>query len=880
MTAVCGCCEPSISSTPLQVKNRPELSAIAYRIGTYASFREAMLSAIAGSPELASLTTRQSNDYAITLLELWAVVADVLTFYQERYANEAFLRPARMRESVIRLASLIDYHLRPGVAAQALLAFTLEEGRILDLPVDLKVQSVPEQGEQPQVFETIEAITADARLNRLRIFPQPSSATGPLAYSQSTAILGRLNGPVIAAALAPGGTVVLFDDGSTSTVEEKKVDSLVAEDDQMVLAWTLPIKKESGWSGTSKGFKYRRTFRKFGYNSHTQFMTPSSSGSPQRITWSLTTLSDADFQCSAGNVIQLDGRYEDLSVGQKLLIADTDDNGKSTLVTIRAIKQVNATFGSVTDTVTELDVEPDLATVTMVPETTDRRKVIIYELQGSSIEFWDSRYPKKLSGDTVYLPGKKVVDDGDEGVEIGRTIERGDFKPGVILHLKEFEIGRSVLLAGGDGQPLAAKIKAAPTTAPASAVEGQFCHLVLPLEIDGTLDLDTATAVMLGNVALSSHGETVPGEIVGNGDASMKFQWMPLKKSPLTYLPGTGPGGVESSLELRVNNVCWKEVPGLFGQPSTAQVYAVRTADDGTTTVQFGDGTTGAVPPSGRGNVTATYRVGASLKGRVTASALTTLLGKPAGLSSVDNPLPAEGGADAETLELARQNAPRTVRTFGRAVSLRDFEDLVMASGEVAKALATWAWDGLDRAIHLTIASQEGGTFSLQDRKRLGRAMRSARDPNYRLFIENYANVFIILRAAVSVDPDHDQAKVLQAVREAVLTALSFDNLRLGQPIHLSELYRVTQDVEGILFVDIDELGFKRPAGMSNVDFQLCLASRGVTFLPDGSAAPVQGHLRIFQARPDPDNAGVILPAELAAIESQTQDLTVNVKES
>ena len=42
------------------------------------------------------------------------------------------------------------------------------------------------------------------------------------------------------------------------------------------------------------------------------------------------------------------------------------------------------------------------------------------------------------------------------------------------------------------------------------------------------------------------------------------------------------------------------------------------------------------------------------------------------------------------------------MRTFGRAVSLRDFEDLVTASGEVAKAQATWTWDGLGRAIHLT----------------------------------------------------------------------------------------------------------------------------------------------------------------------------------
>src|SRR5713226_7736232 len=111
MIQPCGCCEPAAPSTPLRVENRPGLSAIAYRIGTYASFREAMLEQIARTPELAGLQTRQSDDYAITLLELWAAVADVLTFYQERYASEAFLRTATLRESVGRLARLIDYSL-------------------------------------------------------------------------------------------------------------------------------------------------------------------------------------------------------------------------------------------------------------------------------------------------------------------------------------------------------------------------------------------------------------------------------------------------------------------------------------------------------------------------------------------------------------------------------------------------------------------------------------------------------------------------------------------------------------------------------------------------------------------------------------------------
>ena len=49
-----------------------------YRIGTYATFRESMLEALSAPGGLARLTTRRDDDYAITMLDLWAAVADVL----------------------------------------------------------------------------------------------------------------------------------------------------------------------------------------------------------------------------------------------------------------------------------------------------------------------------------------------------------------------------------------------------------------------------------------------------------------------------------------------------------------------------------------------------------------------------------------------------------------------------------------------------------------------------------------------------------------------------------------------------------------------------------------------------------------------------------
>src|SRR6185503_11906307 len=154
----CGCCGTSAVGLREHADNRPSLSSIVFRVGTFSSFRDAMMRDLVRESDLGALRTRASDDYSITLLELWAVVADVLSFYQERIANEAYLGTATLRESVGRLVRLIDYQLRPALAATARLAFTLERVTAMTIPAALRVQSVPGPNEKPQKFETIESL--------------------------------------------------------------------------------------------------------------------------------------------------------------------------------------------------------------------------------------------------------------------------------------------------------------------------------------------------------------------------------------------------------------------------------------------------------------------------------------------------------------------------------------------------------------------------------------------------------------------------------------------------------------------------------------------------------------------------------------------------
>ena len=80
-------------------------------------------------PGRAPLRTRADSDFTIALLDAWAVALDILSFYQERIANESYLRTAVDQRSVIELARLVGYKPSPGVAASAFLAFTLSSTR-------------------------------------------------------------------------------------------------------------------------------------------------------------------------------------------------------------------------------------------------------------------------------------------------------------------------------------------------------------------------------------------------------------------------------------------------------------------------------------------------------------------------------------------------------------------------------------------------------------------------------------------------------------------------------------------------------------------------------------------------------------------------------
>lgn len=158
---------------PQMIVNPPEKSLIAYRVGDYLSFREALLRGRSGEVELVNWRPGAQGDLAVQMIEWWAYLADILTFYNERIANQDYLRTADLPESVQRLIRLLGYRPRPGIGATGTLAALMTGIRPLTLPSGFQIQSKAGPGKQPQIFE-LGASTLVQQPDVISAYPPPN----------------------------------------------------------------------------------------------------------------------------------------------------------------------------------------------------------------------------------------------------------------------------------------------------------------------------------------------------------------------------------------------------------------------------------------------------------------------------------------------------------------------------------------------------------------------------------------------------------------------------------------------------------------------------------------------------------------------------------
>jgi predicted phage baseplate assembly protein len=882
--AGCSCCGAIAIETPVEIVNRPGLSALAYRIGTQQQFKDTMLDRLGSG--VTGLLTRQDSDFSIAMLDAFACAADTLTFYQQYIANESYLATATERRSLIELGRLIDYKARAGVAASAHLAFTVENAPgapelaapPVTIGVGLKVQSVPAQGQLPMTFETVEEAVVHPEWNAMR--PQLTEPQVISVDMQSVVLNGTSSG------IQPGDRILIVADtdadqrvalevmsvvpqaGEGNTLINLAIDppeparpsrpifpfhvfspdvvrltSDLVRSSVLRHSWRqadldafVRVQRWSPWA-LMKNIKWQVGHRAFppatgvfsfgdraaifGNNAPSPGSSPTTPGLPAGQT--LQMESDANL----ARAVDLDRAYPSIVPGSWLLLkSPTSDH---IIYQVEdALELSRADFG-LSAKVTRLLLSSDDSFDSLsVRETTVFARSNSLDL--AELPITDDVAGTSITLDNVYLGlqvGQKVIVSGERS-DLGGVVDNE------VMVLAEVNFS--------DG----------------------LTTLVFQQALNGIYLRNTIT--INANVVMATHGETVQ-ETVGGGNASVSGQSFALRQPPLTYVSSNSPSGSDSTLQLRVNDLLWHEAPSFFNRAARERVFVTHTADDGTTTVQFGDGVNGARPATGVDNIRATYRKGTGTGGNVDAQQLSLMQSRPQGVRSVANPLPASGGVDPEAVDSIRRNAPLTIMTMDRIVSLQDYEDFAYAFAGIAKAMAVpWTSSGHARGVFITIAGPDGAAIDRDGvtYTNLLAAIQQAGVPNVPLEVQSYRNAYFELTATIIVKPAFQIDSVVAAVEQALRAQFSFDARAFGQPVMLSEVVATMQAVPGVVAVDIDRL-----SRIGNLSGGVDRLRRVDSFLRFNLLPPAS----LSAAVPEMLSDGTLLAAELLTLDPRPVDL-------
>lgn len=758
----CPCAEQPF---PVPVFNRPALPAIAYRWGDYDGFRAALLQPLAGETELTAADgtpvwrpTPDAGDLALQIAEWWAYLADILTLYAERAANQAYLRTADLPESLPRLVPLLGYRPRPAIGAQATLAGLVRGPRQVVLPQGLQVQSKPGPGQQPQVFELAAATTLQP-VPAVATVPPTAPMPAPLATGATTAqvvLQGKPGG------LKVGDEVLLLGTGWTGQTGDwalGTVASLTPAGDNTQIAFGIAASGGEG-QGVSGAANWRlvKAASSATLYPYLQGINPYGSSNGQQF-------------------VELASVVRSIAPGDVVLVENPADRtgtppvpGFVTQVSERIYYANNPTDPAQWPPAGSPPNPPE-------PAVPIPHSVVQFATKGTvqgSASTLVLRYGYRDVGTLVDVPVTAATPTGSATLDPAGLAASGLASGSALL----------VADANGDGATATLGTGGIVTVDPAAP------PLVPPLQA-------------LSNLLAFTRGKTVQQEVLGDGNHAIAGQDFALKNKPVTYLadqPGRSGEGYSSTIQLFVNGVQWQEVPSFYGQSANAQVFVTREDTDGNTHVLGGDGTNGARFPTGRGNVVATYRVGAGAAPPPPTS-LTVLLQPQPGLAALVNPVPPYGGADADAPADLRAKAPQSVVTLGRAVSVDDYAAIAAAAPGVARVSAAYAFDPVQQrpVVSLWVGDDAGAVAAARQ------AIGPVSDPNRPVAVTLAAAVQLSVSLTFVCDPRYQiplvQPAVVAALADADAGLFGANVVRIGEAFYDSQIYAACLAVPGVVAV-------------------------------------------------------------------------------
>ncbi len=355
--------------------------------------------------------------------------------------------------------------------------------------------------------------------------------------------------------------------------------------------------------------------------------------------------------------------------------------------------------------------------------------------------------------------------------------------------------------------------------------------LPFPLCISTIIEDQTKQNLSLvhGNVALVDHGLTLTRE-KALPSATGHLRYRPhlehagitqrmaydhrkaLGQAAVTML-AQDPRQALTAVELKENGDRWQVRRDLLASDRFAREFVVEMANDGHAQLRFGDGQIYGRQAPVEG-LTPRYRIGNGRSGNVGAESIRHIVTEVAGITTVSNPLPAQGGVDAETLEAVRQYAPQAFRTQQRAVTEEDYASMAERHPQVHKAMATRRWTGSWHTMFVTIDRKGGLSVDAGFETELRAFLERFRLAGHDLEVDgpHFVSLQIVLTVCVKPGYFRDQVKA------ALLDIFSRhdlpdgrrgffhpDNFSFGQPVYLSQVVATAMAVPGVQWVDAME---------------------------------------------------------------------------
>jgi Baseplate J-like protein len=757
--------------------NPPGLAQITYRTGDFARFRQALLRPL--EDEMAISTWRPApGDLGLQVLEWWAYLGDVLSFYNERIANESYLRTATQSASLANLVALIGYQPAPGIAATgrvAVMRTAAHPNEPLVIPAGLRVSSVATPGVPAQTFE----VDAPASFTGASSVPVTLTPTYALAADgngpQSVLIAGQVSGVKPGDRLVLAGTSFAGTDDNWSMVT---VGVLTPEPDPGTGAINTRVAfSVGGWGPTPApspppevrfvppihpftpggtgaapilgGFHWTPGMAPVpGPGSSPQatdyrLMRPTAAAAlwnnQDAVTGDQVVIAPAD----PGLLVQLSTAVRTISPGDMILF----DGGTGSASALAVVAGVSDVLWAV-----PYPVLPDVSSPPNPPDIAVAHTQLALSLAPPDCEVLRGaqrarttgsvtvRYALKDVGQIIPAPAPDLP-----ALPVTVAVPAPYTPPdGGALAFLQDATGAGVLVTvsgAGDSQVTLTGAGTPPATITTA--------LVPPLRL--LLDLVPV-----------SRGTTVPSEVLGSGNAALINQSFTLAKSPLTYLAsGSGP---VAALAVYVDGVEWTQVPSLAGRAADARVFVVsRSPDQSVTTVTFGDGVNGARLTSGAGNVVATYRYGSGAASPP-AGRLTTISQPQPNLASIQNPVAVSPGADPQAPDDVRASAPASVFTFGRAISAVDYEVVASQAPGVSRVTAYWTFDGTQQRTLVTVYVGDDQAAVAA----ASAALAGADDPNRPVSVRAATPIPLELSCTLVVAADRQVSAVVNAVTAAI----------------------------------------------------------------------------------------------------------------